>query len=401
MEELHGDAVAVHQHPEGAAPHLLKGRVGQRAAFLLLNGGRLRDLLQIVPEYAPPQPHGDGGEAPHRHVQRTAQNGNVHRLCQRGGQAEEVVPVAALGGGVDLGGIVQPHPPEALGGGEVFGEEVVDGLKILGHVLLQTVQHIGVPALRRNVQLAAAAALQQLFVEQPGVVQHDLIAAGEQQGRRQTRQVAEQRRAQRVGGLVGVALGVELQQRLGHGGVDILVGLVGRAGAGEICPRRDADEAAGQLHAQLLQLQAQGVDQSAAGALTAQQDLLGGVALFQQVAVGLQRILQRGGEAVLRRQTVGGAEHLDAALRRQRGGKALGILQTAAGVAAAVEVQNDAGAPLVLGHDPRTLKARKGVLLHQHLPLVEGGHQLAQLVLPLAGHLQRAVGHKGLEEIQL
>ena len=257
------------------------------------------------------------------------------------------------------------------------------------------------PPLRRDVQAAAAAALQQLLVEQPGVVQHHLVAAHEQQRRRQSRQVAEQRRAQWVGGIVGVALGVKLQQGLGHGGVDVLVRLVGRAGAGEVCPRRDADQAAGQVHAQLLQLQAQGVDQSAAGAFTAQQDLPGGVALLQQVAVGLQRILQRGGEAILRRQPVGGAEYLDAALRRQRGGKALGVLQTAAGVAAAVEVQDDAGAPLVLGHDPRALKALKGVILHQHLPLVEGGHQLAQLVLSLAGHLQRAVGHKGLEKIQL
>ena len=32
---------------------------------------------------------------------------------------------------------------------------------------------------------------------------------------------------------------------------------------------------------------------------------------------------------------------------------------------------------------------------------VDGLHQLAQLVLPLAGDLQRAVGNEGLEEIQL
>ena len=177
--------------------------------------------------------------------------------------------------------------------------------------------------------------------------------------------------------------------------------LIGRAGAGEIGPRRNADETAGQLHPQLLQLQAQRVDQPAAGALAAQQDLLGPVALFQQIAIGLQCIVQRGGEPVLRGQPVGGAKHPDTALRGQCRGKALGVLQTAAGIAAAVEIQNDAAAPLVLWHDPRALKAVKGVVLHQHLPLVEGAHQLAQLVLPLAGHLQRAVGHKGLEEIQL
>ena len=288
--------------------------MGQRAAFLLLNRRRVGDLFQIVPEHAPPQPHSDGGKAPHRHVQRAAQNGNVHRLRQCGGQAEEVVPVAALGGGVDLGGVVQPHPPQALGGGEVAGQEAVDGLKILGHVLLQTVQHVGVPALRRDVQLAAAAALQKLLVEQPGVIQHHLVTAHEQQGRRQPCQIAEQRRAQRISGVVGVALGVKLQQRLGHGGVNVLVLLIGRAGAGEIGPRRNADETAGQLHPQLLQLQAQRVDQPAAGALAAQQDLLGPVALFQQIAIGLQCIVQRGGEPVLRRQPVGGAEHPNTAL---------------------------------------------------------------------------------------
>lgn len=219
-----------------------------------------------------------------------------------------------LAAGVDLGGVDQPHPPQALGGGEVAGQEVVDGLKILGHILLQTVQHIGVPALRRDVQLTAAAALQELLVEQPGIVQHHLVAAGEQQRRRKPRQIAEQRRAQRVGGIVGVALGVKLQQRLGHGGVNVLVLLIGRAGAGEIGPRRNADETAGQLHPQLLQLQTQRVDQPASGALAAQQDLLGAVALFQQIAIGLQCIVQRGGESVLRRQPVGGAEHPNTAL---------------------------------------------------------------------------------------
>ena len=318
VEKFHRKPVMIHQYPEGALPHLMEGRVGQRAAFLLLNDGGLGDLLQIVPEHAPPQPHGDGGEAPGRHVQRAAQHGGVHRFGQRGGDAEEVVPVAPFGGGIDLGGVVQLHPPQAAGGGQHLIHEAVDGLEVLGHVLVETVQHIGMPPLRGHDHFAAAAAFQQLFVQHPGIVQHHLVAAHEQQGGRQCRQVTEQRRAERVGGIVGIAFGVELQQLRRHGGVDLPVLLIGLAAAGKIRPRRDADQAAGQGKPQLLQLQAQGVDQSAAGALAAQQDLVGGVALAQQIAVGLQRVVQRRGIAVLRCKAVRRAEHAHAALRRER-----------------------------------------------------------------------------------
>ena len=67
----------------------------------------------------------------------------------------------------------------------------------------------------------------------------------------------------------------------------------------------------------------------------------------------------------------------------------------------AVEIQDHPGAALVLGHDPRPLKMLKIVVPHQHLPPVQGGHQLAQLVLALPGGLQRQARHKGLEKRQL
>ena len=401
VEKFHRKTVMIDQYPQGALAHLAEGGVRQGAALFLLYGGGVGDLLQIVPEHAAPQPHSDGGEAPRRHIQRGTQHRRVHRLGEVGGDAEEVVPMAALGGGVDLGGIVQLHPAQASGRGEHLVHEVVDGLEILSHILVEAVQHVGVPPLRRHDHPAAAAALQQLFVEHPGVVQHDLVPAHEQQRRGQTLQVAEQRRAEGVGRIIRVALGVELQQLRRHGGVDVPVGLIGRAGAGEIRPGGDAHQTAGQGHSQHLQLQTQGVDQSTAGAFAAQQDLPGGVALFQQVPVALQRVVQRRRVAVFRRQTVGSAEHPHAALRGQRGGKALGVFQTAAGVAAAVEIQHHAAAAFVPGHDPGTLKGAEVVLPGDDLPLVERGHQFAQFVLPLAGHLQRAVGHKGLEEIQL
>ena len=104
---------------------------------------------------------------------------------------------------------------------------------------------------------------------------------------------------------------------------------------------------------------------------------------------------------MLRGQAIGRAEHPHAALRGQGGGKALGVFQTAAGIAPAVEIQDHPGAALVLGHDPRPLKMLKIVVPHQHLPPVQGGHQLAQLVLALPGGLQRQARHKGLEKRQL
>ena len=388
VEKFHREPVMIDQYPKGALPYLVEGHVGQRAAFFLLNGGGVGDLLQIVPEHTPPQPHGDGWEAPCRHVQRTAQHRHVHRLGKGGGDAEEVVPVAPLGGGINFGGVVQLHPPQAPGGGQHLVHKAVDGLEVLGHVLAETVQHIGVPPLRRYDQFAAAAAFHQLFVEHPGVVQHHLVPAHEQQRRRKAREIAEQRRAQGIGGIVGVALGVKLQQLRRHGGVDLPVFLVGFAAAGEVRPRRNADQAARKGQSQLLQLQAQGIDQSAAGAFAAQQDLVARVALFQQVLIGLQRVLHRRGIPVLRGQTVRRAEHPHAALRRQHRGKALGVFQTSAGVAAAVEIQHHAAPPLILGHDPRTLKVLEIMVLRHDLAAVQSGHQLAQLILPLSAGLQ-------------
>ena len=278
---------------------------------------------------------------------------------------------------------------------------MVDGLKVLLHVLVEAVQHIGVPPLRGDVHFAAAAGLQQLLMEHPGVVQHHLVPAYKQQRRRQAVEITEQRGAQGILRRLGIAPGVEGQQLTGHGGVHIPVGLEGGSGGGKVRPRGDAHQPAGQGPSQLLELQAQGIDEPAAGGLTAQQDLPGGIALFQQILIALQCILQRSGIGVLRGQPVGGAKHPHAALRGQRGGKALGVLQTAAGVAAPVEVQDHAGAALVLGHDPRPLKIPEVMLTGKGLPPVHGRHQLTQLVLPFPGQLQRAVFRQRLEEIQL
>ena len=137
-------------------------------------------------------------------------------------------------------------------------------------------------------------------MEHPRVVEHDLVPADEQQRRRQARQIAEQRRAEGIFRVVGIAGGVKLQQLRCHGGVDVAVIDIRLAGAGQICPRRNADQAARKRQAQLLEPQAEGVNKSAAGRLAAEQDLVCGVALGKQVLIAHDRVVQRGGKALLR-----------------------------------------------------------------------------------------------------
>ena len=66
-----------------------------------------------------------------------------------------------------------------------------------------------------------------------------------------------------------------------------------------------------------------------------------------------------------------------------------------------MEGQNNAVAPLILGHDPCALKATEIVLFDHDLVLVERGHELAELVLPLAGDFKRAVCDEGFEKVKL
>ena len=66
-----------------------------------------------------------------------------------------------------------------------------------------------------------------------------------------------------------------------------------------------------------------------------------------------------------------------------------------------MQIQHNARAPLILRREPCALKAAEIMLADIDLPLVNRRHQLAQLVLPLAGDLQRAIGDERLEKIQL
>ena len=257
------------------------------------------------------------------------------------------------------------------------------------------------PALRSHNEPAFAAALQKLFVHGPGVVQHDLVSAGEDEGGGQALKLPEEGGDKGIALILCVAVGVKAQKRFRHRGVDIPVRLVGSAGSRQIRPWGDADKPAGQGKAPFPEAQTEGVYEPAPGTLAAEADLPRSIALGEQIAVALLRVIQSGGKGELRRQPVSCAEHPRPALCGQRGAKALGIFQITAGIAAAVKVENHPGAALIPGDDPGSLKVRKGVVLQDNIPPVHGLHQLSQLVLPFPGHFKRAGGHKGLEKIKL
>ena len=170
------------------------------------------------------------------------------------------------------------------------------------------------PALRRNNDLALAAGIEQLFMEHPRIVEHDLVPADEQQRRRQARQIAEQRRAEGIFRVVCIAGGIELQQFRRHGGIDVAVVNIGLTGACEVCPRRNADQTARKRQAQLLQPQAKRVNKSSASGLAAEQNLACGISLGEQILIADNCVVQRGRKAILRGQTVGCAEYTHTAL---------------------------------------------------------------------------------------
>ena len=66
-----------------------------------------------------------------------------------------------------------------------------------------------------------------------------------------------------------------------------------------------------------------------------------------------------------------------------------------------MQIQNNALPPLILWYEPRAGEQAEVMVADIDITPVDGFHQLAKLVLTLARDLQRAVGDKGLEEIQL
>ena len=56
VEKFHGDPVPVGDDPEGTSLNVFHGHAAQGVGQLLLDPGRLGDLLQIIPEHTLPQP---------------------------------------------------------------------------------------------------------------------------------------------------------------------------------------------------------------------------------------------------------------------------------------------------------------------------------------------------------
>ena len=129
--------------------------------------------------------------------------------------------------------------------------------------------------------------------------------------------------------------------------------------------------------------------------------MVGGIALGQQVLIGFQGILQSRGIPMLRSQPVGRAKHPVAALGSQGRAEALGVVQPAVDITAAVEIQNHTLSALVLRHDPGAFKPGEGMLLHQYLIAVPELHHFTYFILALADRLQGAAVEQRPENRQL
>ena len=209
VEEFHGDAVSVRNHPEGALAHLLPGHPGQRVAALLPDFRCLAQLLQIVPEQPPPQPDTDGGKPSHGHIQRRLQHLPVYLLPQGHRKPEHIAPALPQGGGVDFRRVVQAHPPQLPLPGKVTAQEGAQGNEIL-LVLLEAVEHIGVPPLRPDDKLGYTSLLPEGAVQLPGITEENLIPARKNQRGRHSRQIPQQRGGKGVLGGVRVTRREEL-----------------------------------------------------------------------------------------------------------------------------------------------------------------------------------------------
>ena len=208
--KLHSDPVFKNDYPDGALPHLPPGHEGQGVAAFLPDLGGLAALLEVVPEQPPPQPDTHGGKPADRHIQGGPEDLPVYLLPQGNGQPEHIAPALPLGGGIDLCRVIQPHPPQLLFPGEVTAEKTIDGSQVLP-VLLQAVEHIGVPAVRPDNQPGNAPPVTKNPAKPLGITEQQLIPAREDQGGRHPGQVPQQRRHQRILRGVRVAPGKKSQ----------------------------------------------------------------------------------------------------------------------------------------------------------------------------------------------
>ena len=123
-------------------------------------------------------------------------------------------------------------------------------------------------------------------------------------------------------------------------GVDGLALRVRGAGGGHIRPGRQQHQRARQQPAALAQTAAQRQRQIAARAVADHGHIPCAVAQIHQVVPGAQGVFQCGGIGVLGGQTIVEGEHVVARDVGQLGGQHAGVAQIAAGVAAAVAIED-------------------------------------------------------------
>ena len=110
MEDLHGDSVFIIQKAYAAGFQLPARHMRQRIGKVFLRLRRLCDRLQIVPEKAGSQSDKAGRKPGFQVRDRPVQHLGIHRLFQRHGNPEHVVPVFPDDRRKDQRGVIQPVP---------------------------------------------------------------------------------------------------------------------------------------------------------------------------------------------------------------------------------------------------------------------------------------------------
>ena len=110
----------------------------------------------------------------------------------------------------------------------------------------------------------------------------------------------------------------------------------------KIRPRRYRDDSGGEGDAEFAKTEHKAVTEPAARAFACENYLPRQIAGGEQITVCFDRIVERGGVGVFRREAIGGAEHAYAAFGCEDRAETARVIKPAAGVAAAVQIQNDA-----------------------------------------------------------
>ena len=238
------------------------------------------------------------------------------------------------------------------------------------------------PHVLKDLHVAGDPGGAQGGVQTLGVGVQDFTVAHLNQRRRKIGQVAEERGqlrgAQILSGGVGLSDGGDIVQR--QHGVNLRPLPVGDAGGGHVCPGRHQQQRGGQHPPLCFQPVTQDQRQIAAGAVAGHHNVPSAVSQVHQVVPGHEGVFHGGGVGVLRGQPVFKGQDIEAGDVGEFGGQHLGIAQRAAGVTAAVTVQNGVAfpvGPLQLHPGGGHSGQMEGLPHHA----VHGRHQIAQKFL--------------------